>query len=257
MRVKRSFSRRRFIAAALGTVATAVAAEGFIFEPQRLKITSVRLTEQPQHRFVAWSDFHFNGDVEYAEKIVATINGLLPDFVCFLGDIVDKKKYHTGALQFITKIRAPVYGVPGNHDSMSGSRIADYHKVFRATGGSWLVNQIVRPLGEYLELCGSAERYVGFIPLTSSRLRVLLSHYPMTANQTFGRTFAGVLAGHSHGGQVRLPGYGALALPRHVGRYELGRFATPAGPLWVTAGVGTLHLPVRFNCPPELLVVEI
>jgi predicted MPP superfamily phosphohydrolase len=66
-----------------------------------------------------------------------------------------------------------------------------------------------------------------------------------------------MLAGHSHGGQVRLPFYGALVIPFGVDDYELGRFDTPAGPLYVGAGIGTFYLDVRFNCRPELTLIEI
>ena len=64
-----------------------------------------------------------------------------------------------------------------------------------------------------------------------------------------------ILAGHSHGGQVRLPFYGALVLPWGVGRYDLGLFDTPGGPLYVNAGIGTYYFPYRFNCRPEVAVV--
>jgi len=61
-----------------------------------------------------------------------------------------------------------------------------------------------------------------------------------------------VLAGHSHGGQVRLPFYGPLIVPFGVGRYDLGWFQTAASPLYDNAGIGYFHLNVRFNCRPEI-----
>jgi predicted MPP superfamily phosphohydrolase len=251
------FTRRRF----LGAIATAAfglaMAEALAFEPHRLHITHVKLAERPVARFVLWSDFHYSGDEDYANEIVRTINELHPEFVCFLGDLIDNRAYQEAALKYIAKINVPVYGVPGNHDFQCRSPFALNRKTFEATGGGWLVNRIVRPPGDKIELCASAERFVGFIPEQSERPRVLLTHYPITANSTAGKTFTAVLAGHSHGGQVRLPFYGPVHLPRYVGHYDMGLFTTPAGPLYVNVGVGTYRVPARFNCPPEITVVEV
>ena len=85
--------------------------------------------------------------------------------------------------------------------------------------------------------------------------RVLLMHYPEMADRLGDARFDLILAGHSHGGQVRLPFYGALFLPWGVGRYDLGFFETLGGPLYVNAGIGTYYFPYRFNCRPEVTVV--
>lgn len=255
---ERRFTRRRFVQATTVAAVAALVAEGWVFAPRRLRVTNLRLSDRPRTRFVVWSDFHYEGDADYAGEIVATINGLKPDFVCFLGDLVHTLKNLEASLEFVAQIRFPVYGVAGNHDYNPSAWFAPHFKTFAATGGAWLMNRSVVPAGDRVELCGSAERYVGFVhEELGERPRVLLTHYPIAADETFGRKFDLVLAGHSHGGQVRLPGFGALLLPPLVGRYQLGRYATPAGPLYVTSGVGTYRLPVRLNCPPEIVVVEI
>ena len=66
-----------------------------------------------------------------------------------------------------------------------------------------------------------------------------------------------ILAGHSHGGQVRIPFYGPILLPYGVGRYDLGMFRTGCGPLYVNPGIGWFPVPIRFNCQPEITVFEI
>jgi predicted MPP superfamily phosphohydrolase len=66
-----------------------------------------------------------------------------------------------------------------------------------------------------------------------------------------------VLAGHSHGGQVRLPFYGPVHLPFGVDEYDMGMFKTTSGPLYVNPGIGWYPYPIRFNCRPEITVFEI
>lgn len=66
-----------------------------------------------------------------------------------------------------------------------------------------------------------------------------------------------VLAGHSHGGQVRLPFYGPVFLPFGVEQYDLGLFHTPSGPLYVNPGIGWFPVPIRFNCRPEITLFEV
>jgi len=86
---------------------------------------------------------------------------------------------------------------------------------------------------------------------------ILLMHYPAWVKCLGNLKFDLMLAGHSHGGQVRVPFYGPIILPRGVGEYDLGLFHTQAGPLYVSSGIGWFPLPVRFNCRTEITVIEI
>ena len=87
---------------------------------------------------------------------------------------------------------------------------------------------------------------------------ILLTHYPADVKNLGDRKFDLMLAGHSHGGQVRLPFYGPLILPSHVDEYDLGFYQTPAGPLNVNPGIGYIgDYDIRFNCRPEITVIEV
>ena len=67
-----------------------------------------------------------------------------------------------------------------------------------------------------------------------------------------------MLAGHSHGGQVRIPFYGPVVVPFGVDEYDLGWFSTPNGPLYVNPGIGYIYVyNFRFNCRPEITVIEV
>jgi hypothetical protein len=92
----------------------------------------------------------------------------------------------------------------------------------------------------------------------------VLSHTPDVVLEASQRGIEAVLAGHTHGGQVRLPFIGAITTRSSLGPYyDLGRFdfAAPNArgitTLFINAGVGTSLLPVRFLCPPRFAVVEL
>jgi len=87
---------------------------------------------------------------------------------------------------------------------------------------------------------------------------ILLAHYPNWCEKLAPPRFDLILAGHSHGGQVRLPLYGALIVPFLVWTVtNLGVLGPPGGTMYVGAGVGYFCLDLRFCCRPEITLVEI
>jgi len=250
-------SRRKFLGLSALALPAALGIDARLIEPTRLHITNLKLNANGNCRFVHFTDFHHKGDVRYAGDVVRTINELEPEFVCFTGDLIENKIYQGEALNFIRQIKAPVYGSPGNHDYRSGASFPEYEHAFAATGGAWLVDcSIVLPEHD-LELIGMALTGIHALRDRQAERRILLMHYPKMADSLGDRRFDLILAGHSHGGQIRIPFYGAIVVPWGVGRYDLGLFETTGGPLYVNAGIGTYRIPYRFNCPPEITVVTI
>ena len=188
---------------------------------------------------------------------MGTINALAPEFICFTGDLVEDARFAPAALDFIRQIARPVYGCPGNWDYNSGADFKEYKKAFGATGGAWLMDRSVVMKKHNLELIGMGLRGVHVLGESKAERRILLIHYPIQDDRLNGRRYDLILAGHSHGGQVRLPFYGALVLPYGVGRYQQGRYDSLGGPLYVNVGIGTYMFPVRFNCRPEITVVNV
>lgn len=249
-------TRRKFLGlAGMALPAVALGANGPLDETTTLRVTELK-TGPGNCRFVHFTDFHHKGDVEYATRVVRTINQLAPDFVCFTGDLVEEARFAPEALSFIRQIDAPVYGAPGNHDFQSGASFSDFADSFAATGGAWLADESALVAKQDLEVVGMGRKGVhGFRERRASR-QVLLLHYPEVANG-LGRRFDLILAGHSHGGQIRLPLIGALIVPKGVGRYDHGFYETPGGPLYVNAGIGTYRIPFRWNCRPEITLITI
>src|SRR5437016_11122515 len=135
-------TRRKFLGLSVLAVPAALGADARFIESTSLRVTELKLNGAGKCRFVHFSDFHHKGDVRYAVEVVRTINELKPEFVCFTGDLVEEARFATEALGFIQKIRAPVFGAPGNHDFLCGVSFLEYAAAFSATGGAWLVDAL-------------------------------------------------------------------------------------------------------------------
>ena len=258
-----NYSRRRFLKR-LGLLGAAggLAGGGYAkwVEPHWLNIQKVSMvTGTPVQRLAFFTDLHYKGDRAYVEAVVAAINREAPDFVCFGGDLIEDRKFVPEALELLSGIKAPLYGVPGNHDYWSRADFGPYRKAFAATGGGWLMNEYCDLAEGRLRLNGLACRrdLAVPLPLKPGAKNIVLMHFPAWAKRLGSQQSDLLLAGHSHGGQVRIPGVGSLVVPFNVDEYDMGMFQTPAGPLYVNPGIGWLHLKVRFNCRPEVTIFEV
>lgn len=255
---KLRISRRKFLAIAFASLPVFTAADGFLLEPKWLAVRRIDVNDRAaSRRLVHFSDLHYKGDRAYLTETVRKINKLSPQFACFTGDIVEKAVYLPEALELLGGIDCPLFGVPGNHDYWSGASFPEIAACFENSGGAWLVDQeAVTPDGEIL-IIGSTGSDAGLLDASNGRKRILLTHFPAFVDELAGTAFDLILAGHSHGGQVRIPFLGAPILPYRVGRYDRGLFQTPAGPLYVNPGIGTFHIPVRFLCRPEITLIKL
>jgi predicted MPP superfamily phosphohydrolase len=260
MKISR-LSRRKFIAGLLLAAPLAAVADAKWLEPDWLKIRRVRIgSGPPAHRFVQFSDIHHKGDRAYLEKVVKTINSLSPDFVCFTGDMVEDMKFLPEALEVMAGIKSPMYGVPGNHDFWSSISFEPVHQCFNATGGAWLMDESRMLAGGKIKLFGASCSHYSptELPVDPAAKNILLMHYPARVKQLRGQKLDLILAGHSHGGQVRIPFYGPIMVPFDVDEFDLGLYQTKAGPLYVNSGIGYIYTyNFRFNCRPEITVIEI
>ncbi len=258
MKLPFKFTRRRFLLGAGLGLPAALLTDSLALEPNWLQVRTIRLAKaQTTHRIVHFTDLHHKGDRKLLAALVDKINVLKPDFVCFTGDLIEEAEHLPETLEVIRGIRAPLYGVPGNHDYWANANFKTIAEAFQATGGAWLMDATARTADGRCTLsgltCQSGHRPE---PVPGTR-NVLLTHYPAWTKRFEGLRFDLTLAGHSHGGQVRLPFFGALVVPWGVDEYDWGLFETKTGPLYVNAGIGWFYLNVRFRCRPEITVLEI
>jgi len=151
----KNISRRKFLAAAALATPCAVLADAKLVEPSWLKVRRVRTgTGSTTHRLVHFSDLHHKGDRAYLQSVVNQINALAPDFICFTGDLVEDQKFMPETLEILSGVKAPLFGVPGNHDYWCQASFAPIQKCFAATGGAWLLDEHRTFAGGQINLAG-------------------------------------------------------------------------------------------------------
>ena len=97
-----------------------------------------------------------------------------------------------------------------------------------------------------------------FAGLCPSVPRVVLAHNPLTVDQLAERRCDLMLSGHTHGGQIRVPGLGTPMIPSRYGqKYASGLVRGPACPVYVCRGIGTTIMPLRLGVRPEVAVIEL
>lgn len=235
-------------------IATLVAYALFI-EPTWFCVRRVSMNSR-FGRVVQISDIHYTGKARYLSRIIRSINALAPDFVCVTGDLADDPKDLRELLTFLGKIKAPVYGIRGNHDIWNEKDTAEIRATLEKTGGAWLVDQEAKQ-GNVL-IFGSTGRLAELPHWQQTQdHRLLLIHDPsqidhFPADARFGL----ILSGHTHGGQIRWPWGGPIVRLAFVGHYDRGLFETPAGRLYVNPGIGTYIVNARLFCRPEITLFE-
>jgi len=223
------------------------------------------------------SDIHLN---EYTEpfllrEAVDQINRLEPDMVLLTGDYVSaqvlpKKMTMTAAWEcasLLGEILCPSrYAVLGNHDCMAGEdEIADslhqhgipvlrnaYLPIERGRGRVWLA-------GLEDPVCGRPEPDLAIPAMIRNHRNepvILMCHAPDFVDDLLrhpaGHSVSLMVSGHTHGGQVRIPMLGAFHLPPYGRKYIEGWFSMGNLQLYVNRGIGSVGLPFRFNCRPEI-----
>lgn len=274
-------------AAAAGTAALLY---GTFVERQWLQTSHVpiRIRKLPHvfdgYRIVHISDIHLSKWMtrQRIQSIATQVQQLQPDLIAITGDFVTGSA-HNDLSQLVDGLKAfsapdGVFVVPGNHDyRMDGNRhpnrvvsgsIDQVRDVFDQAGVCDLSNDVYR-----LQRGADALLLAGVDDVWAQRSRldvvleklkdddtpaVLLAHEPDFADvaAATGR-FALQLSGHTHGGQIRLPAAGIVYKVTHGTRYLSGMYQVRDMALYVTRGVGTVGLPIRFLCRPEITMITL
>lgn len=274
------FSRRRFFAlTGLAAAGTLVAGSTYLYfndESEQLSVEKVTLPiaglapSLDGFRIAQLSDIHLYPltQLDIVERAVALTNELQPDLTVLTGDFV----WHDVDAIFdlapvinLLQAKHGVYAIRGNHEIWTNPAVIQAG--FDETDIPLLVNQgvtITEGNGS-LFLAGLDDGWSGEPDLDSAMTNapkdapvVLLIHEPDLADQySLDPRIALQLAGHSHGGQIRLPRRGAVILPYLARKYDMGLYKVRDMWLYTNRGIGVTNEPVRLNCPPEITEITL
>lgn len=220
-------------------------------------------------RVVQLSDLHY-GPYLHEASVARWVDAALaesPDLLVLTGDYVDSRNRRPLAplLAELVRLRAPlgVHAVWGNHDHFNRARTRELAAAFAAAGITVLNNSSV-PVRDDLLLAGIDDFKIGRPDLAAAlaaadgtRPTLLLSHNPDLLPELPAGSVALALAGHTHGGQVRLPLLGAPVTSSSYGqRLAQGWVDVPVR-AYVCRGLGVTGIPMRVLCPPELAVFDL
>lgn len=220
----------------------------------------------PVVRVAHVSDFHLNSHLPlgYFQEAMRRAAATQPDLLFFTGDFVTYAEFIPLLSEVLPMARGSLgsFGVLGNHDAWADATAV--REAAEAAGVCMLGNESLRiPLsnGTSILLAGDEHPWGDGVWRHPNRepgeLALMLTHTPDNIHRGQALTFDAVFAGHYHGGQIRLPGLGALVVPSKYGRqYDGGHFVFDRTHLFVTAGVGSAEPPVRIWCPPDILLVD-
>ena len=273
-------------AIALGAAGLAAAGAGLLayahlIEPRRLTVErwTVRIPDLPP----AWEGMHIVHLTDFQigmwgesrslmRRAIRRAVELRPDLVFLTGDFVDDGCW-TSRAEIVRPLteRAPCYAVLGNHDHLKSAADTDaIVAALRDQGATVLMNEHVEFTrhGETWQIVGIDDLATEHADLLAAitgiprnrRLLALLTHVPEGADYAPEGWFPLIVAGHTHGAQVRLSPIRRLSWLRLVGgvietKYPRGWFEVRGGLLYVNRGLGLSNLPLRFGAPPEVALL--
>jgi predicted MPP superfamily phosphohydrolase len=266
---KRPETPLRSLALNLTHVARAALTEPYMLTIEHQRIFLRRLPPAFEgFRIVQLSDIHHGpfSSTEQVERAVDTANRLQPDLIALTGDYISRERqYAAPCAEMLGRLRARhgVFAVLGNHDHWTDAALIT--DLFRAEGITVLINE-----GMHFELNGSAfwlagvdDTMVGLedlsLALAGARrdeMKLLLAHNPIILRRAARASVDLVLSGHTHGGQVAIRGERSGSL-RHRRRHLKGLGRQGQTQIYVNRGLGTVVLPIRYGCPPEVSLLEL
>lgn len=212
-------------------------------------------------KIIQISDLHTKGIGSIEKKMIEAVQNEKPDFIFLTGDIATPGGTNFGYEKVLKEIKAKksIYYIPGNWEDWEP--ITDLPNILKRNNIIDMTNKSIR-LDEKLWLTGFADAPTGnpdlsilkTIPYVDKIISIF--HSPIFFDEV-SNSIDLAFAGHTHGGQIRLPLIGSIALPPGSGDYDQGWFAKNRAKMYVNRGIGTSIVPLRFFCRPEISIFEI
>jgi predicted MPP superfamily phosphohydrolase len=268
-------TRRQFLAATTGALGAAALGDGFLIEPTAIDVTrhDVAIAGLPHAldgvRIAVVTDVHLHGNriSRAARAALACLDHERPEIVVLVGDICNKSDDLPALTAWARDARGTVatFATYGNWERAAGIDCVTATAAYGKAGIEFLCNAAARVSvrGTTLTIVGLDDPVAG----TPDPMRALAGvgagdttvwalHAPGYVDELPRRIVpppALFLAGHTHGGQVRFPGFTPY-VPVGSGRFVAGWYRDTLAPLYVSRGIGTIMVRARLFCPPELPV---
>lgn len=223
------------------------------------------------------SDFHYDPyfSVHPLHAAIPMVNDLRPDLIALAGDFVTSPlignlpkaaRAADPCSQLLKQMSAPfgLWAIMGNHDDHTDRKhvtaalesvnirvLANQSEAIERDGARFWLAGVNDVLGRTADLDKTLRRVPSGEPV------ILQAHEPDFADEASQYPIDLQLSGHSHGGQIRFPLLPPLYLPKMAKRYVWGRYQIGALALYTTAGIGTIGVPMRLNCPPEITLLTL
>lgn len=254
------------IAAALVAIMTLCLVDAFVIEPSWPKLVRHELTLDglaSPLKVALLADLHTKSIGRRERRVLEMLASEKPDIVLIAGDLAHGNGRPADVTPFLERLDAPlgVIVVPGNWDTWRGGRDAGL-PVYAAAGAIVLRDETATPREDLVvaglddTLTGSPDPAGVLAHLPDGKARIVLMHEPGLFDSFAGKAPL-ALAGHTHGGQGRLPFWGPITLPPGSGDYVDGWYEKNGSRLYVTRGLGTSVIAARFFCRPEVTILEL
>lgn len=227
------------------------------------------------YRIVQISDFHCEEFGRKEEKLIAAVKECKPDMIVFTGDLIDGNHKIDNAYYLLNGLAgiAPMYAIEGNHESDNSHTYLQLLELFRVNNIEYLGNEYIKISkgNDSIHLFGLTEQYYNqykkmydvseiraLVKLAKNEFNILLYHYANEFDFISMFEFDLVLAGHVHGGIIRLPFVGGLLANdmTFFPKYDSGIYYKNNTTMFVSRGLGDADIP-RFNNRPEVVCIEL
>ncbi|AGK52887.1 metallophosphoesterase [Bacillus sp. 1NLA3E] len=284
-KVSRRFFLKRFLQFGMITLGSGTGIYYYArdIETRMLKITE-HMIEHPHIpvgfdgcKIVQFSDTHlgFQYNLNQLEKLISKIDAIAPDIIFFTGDLMDapnQYEHQSKITPLLSSLKAPLgkFCVYGNHDH--GGYGSDIFQSIMSQSGFTILQNDYRAVklldGSLIYIIGLDDAMLGkpnleqaLADIPDYSYKILLSHAPDLADQALSYGIELQLSGHSHGGQIKIPFFGALVTPPFAEKYTEGFYEiknqSQKLTLYVNRGIGTTRLPFRFLSHPELTIFQL
>lgn len=276
-------TRRRFLWWTAAAGAIALAGDGLLLEPNRPRIVrqNFLLPRWPERlngfTIALLSDFHYDPyfSIHPMRAAIPMVNSLRPDLIVLAGDFVSVPvigSERKGALaaepcaHLLRELTAPhgLWAIMGNHDYLTDGKhvtsalqaenirvLANQSEAIERDGARFWLSGV----NDVLSFTADLSKTLHSVP--AGEAVVLLAHEPDFADEASRFPIDLQLSGHSHGGQIRIPLLPPLFLPEMAQKYFRGTYRIGPLSLYTTAGLGTVSVPMRLNCPPEITLLTL